>query len=99
MQSSFKTKKPKYNLQTLGHDTGDLKASLNALFPPPAALAVKQNKGEKGLRMGKEGCWGWAASRSPCMALRPIGWDGMQAGGDVVLWVHPQLGVGTGTAV
>lgn len=76
-------KKPKYNLQTLGHDTGDLKALLNALFPPPTALAVKQNKGEKGLRMERERCWGWAASMNPCMVPHPKWWGGMQvdAGG------------------
>lgn len=34
-------KKPKYNLQTLGHDTGDLKALLNILSPPRTTVAVR----------------------------------------------------------
>lgn len=52
-------KKPKYNLQTLGHDTGDLKALLNILSPPRTTVAVKQNKGGQELRMRRERCPPW----------------------------------------
>ena len=46
MRSSSVMKKPKRNLQTLGRDTGGLKASLNILSPPCTAVAVQRHKGE-----------------------------------------------------
>lgn len=60
-------KKPKRNLQTLGHDTGDLKASLDVLSPPCTAAACNETRASSGHRCPQPAvappeqpgqCWG-----------------------------------------